>query len=257
MSPLTSANLLGLARVAHGFFGRQGGVSEGIFSSLNCGYGSSDDEACVRENRARVAGKLGMRADRLITVYQVHSADVVTVAVPWQRHDAPHADAMVTKVQGIALGILAADCAPVLFADEAAGVIGSAHAGWKGALGGVVEATVRAMEALGANRANIHASIGPCIGQASYEVGAEFLARFADAAPSNRDFFRASARAGHSLFDLPGYVATRLRAAGVRDIAPLNMCTYEHGERYFSYRRTTHRGELDYGRNMSAIMLVP
>jgi hypothetical protein len=241
----------------HGFFGRRGGVSEGVYASLNCGYGSSDDAAHVRENRARAAGRLGAREDRLITVYQIHSADAVIVEAPWRHGDAPQADAMATKVKGIALGVLAADCAPVLFADERAGVIGSAHAGWKGALGGVVEAAVRAMEALGAERARIRAAIGPCIGQASYEVGAEFLARFADEAPANRDYFRPSVRAGHSLFDLPGYVAARLRATGIGDIERSNMCTYEHGEQYFSFRRTTHRGEADYGRNLSAIMLVP
>jgi YfiH family protein len=241
----------------HGFFGRQGGVSEGLYASLNCGYGSSDDAGCVRENRARVASRLGAAEDRLITVYQIHSADVVTVEAPWPRGDAPKADAIVTKVKGIALGVLAADCAPVLFADATAGVIGSAHAGWKGALGGVVEATVGAMEALGAERSRIRAAIGPCIGQASYEVGPEFLGRFVDAATLNGAYFHPSARAGHCLFDLPGYVAARLRAAGVADVARLNVCTYEHAEHYFSFRRTTHRGEADYGRNLSAIMLKP
>ncbi len=257
MNPVTASNLSGVAGVAHGFFGRQGGVSEGIYASLNCGYGSNDDEACVRENRARVASCMGTQDDHLITVYQVHSADVATVGAPWPRSDAPHADAMVTRVKGIALGVLAADCVPVLFADGKAGVIGCAHAGWKGALGGVTDATVRAMETLGAERSRIRAAIGPCIGQASYEVGAEFVARFVDETGLNRDFFRSSGRAGHSLFDLPGYVAARLRATGVNDIARTNMCTYEHAESYFSFRRTTHRGEADYGRNLSAIMLEP
>lgn len=255
MTPLTASSLSGVTSVAHGFFGRQGGVSEGVYASLNCGYGSSDDAACVRENRGRAASRLGVSEDRLITVYQIHSADVVTVEAPWLRGDAPKADAMVTKVGGVALGVLAADCAPVLFADATAGVIGSAHAGWKGALGGVVEATVGAMEALGAERSRIRAAIGPCIGQASYEVGAEFLARFVDAAASNRAYFRQSVRAGHSLFDLPGYVAARLRVAGVPEVAQSNVCTYEHAEDFFSFRRTTHRGEADYGRNLSAIML--
>jgi polyphenol oxidase len=257
MTPIVAANLSAVSGIAHGFFGRQGGVSEGIFASLNCGFGSSDDPERVRENRARVAARLGAKEDRLITAYQVHSADVVTVAAPWARGDAPHADAMVTKVKGIALGVLAADCAPVLFADEVAGVIGSAHAGWKGALGGVLEAAVRGMEALGAARDRVRAAVGPCIGEGSYEVGAEFVVRFLDASSANRAFFLPSARAGHSLFDLTGYVAMRLRAAGVGDVAPLNICTYEQAERYFSYRRTTHCGEADYGRNLSAIMLMP
>lgn len=257
MTPLTASNLSGVASVAHGFFGRQGGVSEGVYASLNCGYGSSDDAARVRENRGRAAGRLGVAEDRLITAYQIHSADVVTVEAPWLRGDAPKADAMVTKGREIALGVLAADCAPVLFADATAGVIGSAHAGWKGALGGVVEATVGAMEALGAERSRIRAAIGPCIGQASYEVGPEFLARFVDAVASNGVYFRASMRAGHSLFDLPGYVAARLRVAGVSDVVQSGVCTYEHAEHYFSFRRTTHRDEADYGRNLSAIMLKP
>ena len=255
MNILSASNLAGVASVAHGFFGRRGGVSEGIYASLNCGYGSSDDAACVRENRGRVASRLGVPEDRLITVYQIHSADAVTVEAPWLRGDAPQADAMVTRVKGIALGVLAADCAPVLFADEAAGVIGSAHAGWKGALDGVVEATIGAMEALGAERSRIRAAIGPCIGQASYEVGAEFLARFVAVAASNEAYFRPSMRAGHCLFDLPGYAAARLRAAGVADVSQLKVCTYEHAGDYFSFRRTTHRGEADYGRNLSAIML--
>jgi len=257
MNPLTASNLADAGGVSHGFFGREGGVSKGIYASLNCGYGSSDEAEFVRENRARVAGRLGAQEDRLITVYQIHSAEAVTVTAPWPRNEAPHADAMVTAVKGIALGVLAADCAPVLFADSEAGVIGSAHAGWKGALGGVIEATVEAMERLGARRARIRAAVGPCIGQASYEVGAEFLTRFAEADAASRRFFRPSARAGHSLFDLPGFVVARLQAAEVGDIASLNMCTYEYAERYFSFRRTTHRGESDYGRNLSAIMLVP
>jgi YfiH family protein len=257
MTPLTSTALSGIAGVAHGFFGRQGGVSEGVYASLNCGYGSSDDAERVRENRQRVAVRLGTREEQLITVYQIHSADTVTVVQPWLRGDAPKADAMATNVKGIALGVLAADCAPVLLADERAGVIGSAHAGWKGAIGGVAESAVRAMEALGADRARIRAAIGPCISQPSYEVGPEFLARFVDAASANRAFFRPSARADHALFDLPGYVAARLEAFGLQAVERLNVCTYEHAERYFSFRRTTHRGETDYGRNISAIMLSP
>ena len=257
MTPLISPNLSHVAGVAHGFFGRQGGVSRGLYASLNCGFGSDDDEENVRENRGRVAAHLGTSEGNVITVYQVHSADAVVVTAPWQRADAPKADAMATNVRGIALGVLAADCAPVLFADAEAGVIGSAHAGWKGAIGGVAESAVRAMETLGAKRARIRAAIGPCIGQSSYEVGPEFSARFIEDAPGNSAFFRPAPRPQHSYFDLPGYVASRLSASGLAAVDAMNMCTYEHGEQYFSFRRTTHRGEADYGRNVSAIMLRP
>jgi polyphenol oxidase len=257
MNHLRAANLSGVGGVAHGFFGREGGVSEGLYSSLNCGYGSSDDAERVRENRALVASRLGVREERLITVYQVHSPTVVTVDAPWVRNEAPQADAMVTKFRGIALGVLAADCAPVLFADAQARVIGSAHAGWKGAIGGVIEATLRAMEALGAERGRIRAAVGPCIGPSSYEVGAEFVSRFVDAAPDNRSFFCPSTREGHAMFDLPGYVEATLRTAGVRDVEPSPACTYEQDDRFFSFRRTTHRREADYGRNLSAIVLAP
>ena len=257
MTPLKSSSLSGVAGVVHGFFGRQGGVSEGIFASLNCGYGSSDDATRVRENRTRVARHLGTSEERLITAYQTHSPVVVTVEAPWPRADAPQADAMVTKVKGVALGVLAADCAPVLLADEQARVIGTAHAGWKGAIGGVLESAVHAMEALGAKRARVRASVGPCIRQASYEVGPEFLARFVDEARSNRSYFVPSKRSGHWQFDLPGYVTDRLSALGLAAVEPLNACTYEHADRYFSFRRTTHLDEPDYGRNLSAIMLAP
>ena len=257
MTPLTSPVLSGMAGVVHGFFGRQGGVSDGVYASLNCGYGSSDDPERVRENRRRVAARLGTREERLITVYQIHSADVVTVDAPWSRGDAPKADAMVTNVKGIALGVLAADCAPVLLADERAGVVGAAHAGWQGAIGGVAESAVRAMEALGAERARIRAAIGPCISQGSYEVGPEFMTRFVDEASANSAFFQPSARPGHALFDLPGYVAARLATFGLSTVERMNMCTYEHAGHYFSFRRTTHRGETDYGRNISAILLSP
>ena len=257
MTPLVSPRLADAAGVAHGFFGRQGGVSTGIFASLNCGFGSSDDAGNVGENRRRVAARLGADENNLLTVYQIHSADTVVVSTPWLRGDAPKADAMATNVKGIALGVLAADCAPVLFADDKAGVVGSAHAGWKGALGGVVESAVRAMEGLGADRKRIRAAIGPCISQKAYEVGPEFLARFVEAAAGNAAFFRPSARPEHAMFDLPGYVASRLSALGLASVENTNVCTYEHDERYFSFRRTTHRGEPDYGRNLSAIMLKP
>jgi YfiH family protein len=257
MNPLTSSALSELKGIAHGFFGRQGGVSTGVYTSLNCGYGSDDDPAHVRENRTRIARHLGTEEARLITVYQVHSPNVVTVEAPWARAEAPHADAMVTKMRGVALGVLAADCAPVLLADEGAQVIGTAHAGWKGALGGVIEAVVSAMERLGATRRGIRAVVGPCIGRASYEVGPEFFARFVATDEGSRIFFDRSPRADHWKFDLPGYVMQRAAEADLGNVHVLNRCTYEHADTYFSFRRTTHRSEPDYGRNLSAIMLVP
>lgn len=254
---LMSSSLSGVRGITHGFFGRKGGASQGIYASLNCGYGSDDDKAAVRTNRTRVATLLGTREDHLITVYQVHSADAVVVTKPWALGDAPHADAMATNVKGVALGVLAADCAPVLFADDVAQVIGTAHAGWKGALTGVLESAVRAMEGLGADRSRMRAAIGPCISQTAYEVGPELYERFRDTDLSSGQYFKPSSRAGHWQFDLPGYVAIRLVKLGVRGVDPMGHCTYAKEDDYFSYRRTTHRGEPDYGRNLSAIMLVP
>lgn len=256
IKPLQSSALADLKGVAHGFFGRAGGVSSGVFASLNCGYGSDDDVHAVRENRTRVATWLGAREERLLTVYQIHSADAVEVTTPWVRADAPKADAMATRAPGIALGVLAADCAPVLFADAEAGVIGSAHAGWKGAFDGVLESVVALMERLGARRDRIHAAIGPCISQASYEVGPEFFERFVEPARDNARFFAPSTRAKHWRFDLPAYALMRLAAAGVSARA-LGVCTYADEAGFFSFRRTTHRGEAQYGRNLSAIMLKP
>ena len=263
MKPLQSSSLCGSPRAVHGYFGRQGGVSSGLFASLNCGYGSGDDRSCVRENRERIARWFGTGLGfgtgeaRLLTVYQTHSAQAVHVQVPWTPEDAPKADAMVTTEAGIALGILTADCAPVLLSDEAAGVVGAAHAGWKGALDGVLESAVALMERLGAVRSRIRAAIGPCIGQHSYEVGPEFFERFEKAAPDNHKYFVFAAREKHKLFDLPGYVASQLTASGILDVDRMGLCTYANEKDYFSYRRSTHRGEADYGRNLSAIMLVP
>ena len=247
-----AAKNLDLPGIAHGFFGRQGGVSGGIYASLNCGPGSGDDKAHVEENRRRVQATMG--ATTLNTLYQIHSPNVATVAGAWDGTP-PLADAMVTATPGIALGILTADCAPVLFADAEARVIGAAHAGWKGALGGVLEATISAMEMLGARRARIAAAVGPCISQANYEVGPEFIARFTAEDPANARFFVPSDRAGHHRFDLEGYVAHRLRAASVDRIETLGACTYAREADFFSFRRTTHRGEKDYGREISAIVL--
>jgi YfiH family protein len=238
--------------IAHGFFGRAGGVSTGIYESLNCGPGSSDDPAAVAENRNRVAAALSPSA-RLISLSQIHSATVHTLS---GREDRPEGDAMVTATPGVALGILTADCAPVLLADPQAQVIGAAHAGWKGALGGVLESTLEAMERLGAARGNIRAVIGPCISQQAYEVGWEFRDRFLELGLKNRRFFVPSDKEGHYRFDLPGYAAHRLTAAGVESAAALGICTYPPGNGYFSFRRTTHAGEADYGRQISAIVLT-
>lgn len=257
MKPLQSSSLCSSQRALHGYFGRQGGVSSGLFESLNCGYGSGDDRSRVRENRERISYWFGTGEARLLTVYQTHSAQAVHVEAPWTHQDAPKADAMVTTEPGVVLGILTADCAPVLLADEAAGVVGAAHAGWKGALDGVLESAVALMERLGAVRSRIRTAIGPCIGQQSYEVGPEFFERFEKAAPGNHKYFVPAARERHKLFDLPGYVANRLTASGIVDVDRMGLCTYANEKDYFSYRRSTHRGEADYGRNLSAVMLVP
>lgn len=238
--------------VRHGFFTRRGGVSAGIFAGLNCGPGSSDQSDVVAMNRAIVARSIGVEEGALLTLHQVHSADVVTVTAPFT--DRPRADAMVTVVPNLALGVLTADCQPVLFADADAGVIGAAHAGWRGTLSGVLEATVAAMEALGARRGNIAAVIGPTISQSAYEVGPEFLASFTSTDPTLARFFQPG-QGDRMLFDLPGYGLHRLRAAGVGRAEWTGDCTYADPERFYSYRRTTHAGEADYGRLISVIRL--
>lgn len=243
-----------LAGIPHGFLGRRGGVSVGPAAGLNVGLGSSDDPAAVLENRARAAAAV-LPGAPLVTAYQFHSPDCVSVAAPWGDADRPHADALVTDRPGILLGILTADCAPVLLADRQAGVIGAAHAGWKGAFGGVIGSTVAAMEALGANPARIAAAIGPCIGQASYEVDEGFAARFLDQSQDNARFF-APGKPGHRHFDLAGYVAARLAEAGIGTIEPLHLDTYAAPERFFSFRRATHLGEASYGREIALIALA-
>jgi hypothetical protein len=250
---LTTDNLKN-ATIAHGFFTRQGGVSRGIFASLNCGPGSGDDAQNVMENRERVRRELGARS--LVSLYQIHSPIAVTVTQPWDHGNRPQADAMVTNVSGIALGILTADCAPVLLVDAQAGVIGAAHAGWKGALYGVTDSVIAEMEKLGADRARIAAAVGPCISQANYEVGAEFLDAFTKVDSTNGKFFVTSNRSDHFRFDLEAFVAHRLRLVGVSDVQPLHACTYARENEFFSYRRATHRGEKDYGRQISAIVLA-
>ena len=253
---ITADALYALPGIRHGFFTRQGGVSEGIYASLNCGVGSADERAHVMENRARVTADLGVAADRLATPYQVHSPDVVTVDAVWPVGEGPKADAVVTNRPGIAIGVGTADCGPVLFADGAAGVVGAAHAGWKGAFTGVLEATVAAMEALGARRERIVAVLGPTISRSAYEVGPEFRARFLEADAANDAFFTPSGRAEHHQFDLPAFIGMRLRAAGLGTVDDLALCTYADPARFFSYRRTTHAGEPDYGRLLHAITIV-
>lgn len=245
---------LRLAGVRHGFFGRTGGRSHGIYTSNNCGFGSGDDRDTVAANRAACAARLGLPG--FVTVHQRHTPKVERVTAPWAPEDAPIADALVTDVPGLGLGILTADCAPVLFADAKAGVIGAAHAGWRGAFEGVIEATVAAMTALGARRGDIAAVVGPCIGQKSYEVGPEFVARFTERDPAYTRYFANSKASGHHDFDLAGFVGDACRAAnvGAAVIAGRDTCAEENT--YFSYRRTTLRKEPDYGRQISVIGLV-
>lgn len=252
---ITVSALNELSRIRHAFFTREGGVSEGVYTGLNCGLGSGDDGDRVRQNRARAMALLDLPSEALVTVYQAHTADVVTVEEPWPHGRAPTADAMVTTRPGLALGILTADCAPVLFADAAAGVVGAAHAGWKGAIGGVLENTLAAMEALGAKRKRIVAAVGPCIAHRSYEVGPEFPAPFLAADPMNKDFFRPSAHAGHWMFDLSAFAARRLAQAGLSQVVRTPSDTLCEETRFYSYRRATLRKEKDYGRQLSAIVL--
>lgn len=242
-----------LAGIPHGFLGRRGGVSAGVVAGLNAGLGSDDDPAAVAENRRRAAGAV-LPGAPLAGVYQVHSPDCVTLSAPWSDADRPRADALATSQPGVLLGIITADCAPVLLADREAGVIGAAHAGWRGAFDGVIENTVAAMVALGARADAIEAAIGPCIAQASYEVDAAFRERFLSVSAENRRFF-APGQPGHWQFDLPGYVAVRLDAAGVLRVDSLGLDTYAAPDRYFSFRRATHRGEPAYGRQISLIGL--
>jgi hypothetical protein len=242
-----------LAPLPHGFLGRRGGVSQGVCAGLNVGLGSSDDPAAIRANR-RLAVEAVAPDAALVTLHQVHSATAVSVTAAFPDDARPHADALVTDRPGLALGILTADCTPILFADVEAGVIGAAHAGWKGALGGVVEATVAAMEALGARRNAIVAAIGPTIARKSYEVDDAFAARFAAADPANERFF-SPATAGHHMFDLEGYAVSRLAETGLERIEALGLDTYSDPDRFFSFRRATHRGEPDYGRQIAMIAL--
>jgi hypothetical protein len=255
LTPIKS-KLLTEAGFAHGFFTREGGVSQGIYASLNGGLGSDDDLAHVTENRTRMAETLGVEPSNLLSLYQIHSPDVVTVTTPWPVADRPKADGMVTKIAGIALGIGTADCGPVLFIDPHARVIGACHAGWKGALGGVIESTLNAMEELGASREHIHACLGPTISQSAYEVGHDFVAQFETRDKDGLEFFSASKSTDKKQFNLPAYIGHRVKRAGVGAFDDLALCTYTDEQRFFSFRRTTHRKESDYGRLISTIALT-
>jgi YfiH family protein len=253
-NPLRSA-LLDRAGIRHAFFTREGGVSGGIYASLNGGQGSDDDPLAVRENRARMAAHLEVPQSHFLSLYQIHSPEVITVTTPWDNADRPRADALVTREKGIALAIGTADCGPILFADVEAGVVGGAHAGWKGAFGGVLEATITAMVALGAKRHRIAVALGPMLSQKNYEVGPEFRATFLAADAENARFFMPGTKPDHPHFDLPGYIAMRLARAGVGAIDDLALCTYADEARFYSYRRKVHRAEADYGRLIAAIVL--
>lgn len=253
---LVAPALARAAGIRHGFFTRRGGVSNPPYDSLNGGTGSDDMPAKVAENRARMAAAIGVAPDRFLTAYQIHSPTVVVADEPWNGDARPRADAIVTRVKGLAIGVSTADCGPVLFADGAAGVVGAAHAGWRGALTGVLGATILAMEKLGADRRRIVAALGPMIRQPNYEVGPDLISQFTAADPANERFFKPSPKRGHSLFDLAGYVVSRLAAADVATVEDIGRCTYAEAELFFSYRRMTHRREGDYGRHINAIVLT-
>lgn len=254
--PALNARNLDLPGVRHAFFTREGGVSEGVYASLNGGVGSKDEPARVGENRARMAARVGVPAERLLVPFQIHSADALTVREPWTPEQRPRCDGLVTREASLGLGVTGADCGMLLFADARAGVIAACHAGWKGALTGMIEATVIAMEAQGARRADIHIALGPAIHPESYEVGPEFSARFMETDRDYARFFARSPREGHSMFDLPGFIASRVEALGVASFESLAVDTYADETRCYSYRRSVHRQEPDYGRLVSAIALA-
>ena len=253
MSGVEVIRAISLGQLPHGFLGRRGGISVGECAGLNVGFGSNDDREAIEGNRRLAIAALLPEAE-LATVHQVHSAEVVVADRAWPQGERPRADAMVTDTPNLLLGILTADCAPVLFADHHAVVVGAAHAGWRGALAGVTDATIEAMEELGARRENIHAAIGPCVAQPNYEVDETFRARFAEDEADNARFF-VTGPAGKPHFDLESYIVHRLIAAGIGEVEALNLDTYADDGRFFSYRRATHRGEADYGRQLSAIAI--
>lgn len=250
-----SSSLSALDGIRHAFFTRAGGVSGGIYQSLNSGIGSQDDAAHVTENRARMAQALGVDARNLITAFQIHSPNVVIAQEAWRVETRPRADAIVTKTPGLAIGVSTADCGPLLFADAQARVIGAAHAGWRGAFSGVIEGTIAAMEQLGAARSRISVALGPLIRQPNYEVSQGFVDEFLRADESHARFFSPAARDGHAMFDLPGFIAARLEKNGIGGFEDIGLCTYADPDRFYSYRRSTHRAEPDYGRHVNAIVL--
>lgn len=256
LTPFEADNLSILPGIRHGFFSRQGGLSRGIYASLNCGQGSADDRVAVIENRARVARHLGGFAEEVQSIHQVHSASAVIVDKLTPRDELPKADALVTKTRGLVVGILTADCGPLLFADPEAGVVGAAHAGWRGALGGIAEATVDAMETLGAERARIRAALGPCISAKNYEVGPEFVADFVKQDAGNARYFATPKGKTRPHFDLPAFIRDRLATLHLHSVEIVAPCTYQNESLFFSFRRSTHRSEPDYGRQISAIVVA-
>jgi polyphenol oxidase len=257
LEPITADNLTILPGIRHGFFTREGGSSRGIYAGLNCGLGSSDDRVTVLENRARVAEHLGAHSDEVVTLYQTHSAIALTVSdVPSRGETLPNADAIVTKTRGLAIGVLTADCTPVLFAEPDARIVAAAHAGWRGAVGGILEATIAEMENLGADKTRIQVAVGPSINQTAYEVGTEFEAELLGNDPAYAGFFARPKSGSKPYFDLPGFVEARLKKAGIAGIERQSHCTYRNESLFYSFRRTTHRGEPDYGRQISAILVT-
>ncbi len=256
LTPVTSSYLAAVPGIRHAFFTREGGVSNGHYASLNGGLGSQDERPHVLENRARMAHYMGVPDERFLNVWQIHSADVAIVKGPWENGERPKADAMVTATPGLSISVATADCGPILFVDAGARVIGAAHAGWQGAFSGILEATVIAMESLGSQRTDITAVIGPMLSQRNYEVGPEFVARFMAQDAGHARFFIPSSRADHAMFDLPAYNAMRLKRVGIDNVYDLALCTYDDEQRFFSYRRTTHRKEADYGRLISSISII-
>jgi len=254
--PVFRSRTLALPGVAHCFFTREGGVSTGVYASLNGGVGSRDDFAKVEQNKARMAGRLGVAPERLLVPFQIHSADALAVEAPWAAAARPRCDGLATRARGLGLGVTGADCGMLLFADAAAGVVGAAHAGWKGALFGVIEATIARMERLGAQAKNVHIALGPMISGRSYEVGPEFVERFRAEDAGHSRFFAPSEKPGHAMFDLPAFIDMRAARAGVASFENIGVDTYEDEAHCFSYRRSVHRAEPDYGRLVSAIALI-
>lgn len=253
---IQAPSLAALDGIRHAFFTREGGVSGGIYESLNSGIGSSDDAGHVAENRARMAAALGVEAERLITAFQIHSPQVVVADQPWSVETRPKADAIVTKTPGLAIGVSTADCGPLLFADTQACVIGAAHAGWRGAFSGVIEGTIASMEKLGADRGRIAVALGPLIRQKNYEVSQGFVDEFLRTDETYARFFMPASREGFAMFDLPGFIASRLAQSGIAQFEDIGICTYSDPDRFYSYRRSTHRAEPDYGRHVNAIVLA-